>query len=195
HRAISGGRPMWTTEFNLTVVWADEKTKEPSDEELHFQAYRVGKVFAEALHEGTEKAFYFILGDYVERNLQYGLVHPDLTPRPAYIAFAAVGRLLNGAKPMGQVDFGGERFKKGYLFKTIVDGAERETLVAWGEGNPMTLDIPAGARVFDHLGRELSPDTNKIELARPTVFVVLPPGGSKSLKLVPPPAKAKWVEG
>ena len=51
----------------------------PTDEELRVQGYRVGKVFATALHEGTEKAFYFIFGDYVERHLQFGLVHADLS--------------------------------------------------------------------------------------------------------------------
>jgi hypothetical protein len=193
HRAISGGRPMWTTEFNLPVIWADEKTKEPSEEELRFQSYRVGKTFAQALHEGTEKAFYFILGDYVERNLQFGLLHRDLTPRPAYVAFAAVGRLLNGATPIGRIDLGDEKLKA-YVFKTQVDGGERETVVAWSETNPTTLEIPSAERIYDYLGRELPRDA-KVELARATLFIVLPPGGSKSLKVHPPPAKAKWLEG
>src|SRR5882757_8720163 len=41
HRAVSGGRPMWTTEFNLPVKWEDEKTKEPADDELRVQAHRL----------------------------------------------------------------------------------------------------------------------------------------------------------
>ena len=189
HRAVSGGRPMWTTEFNLPVKWADEKTKEPSEEELRVQAYRVAKVFAEALHEGTEKAFYFILGDYVERNLQYGLVHADLTPRPAYVAFAAVGRLLNGAEPIGRVDLGDEKLK-GYVFRTEIDGTERETLVAWSETKPTTVEIRPAEMVYDYLGREMS-HAGKVELTRATVFLVLPRGGSKKLKVEPPPAKAQ----
>jgi hypothetical protein len=194
HRAQSGGRPMWTTEFNLTVHWADEKTKEPSEDELRVQGFRVGKVFAEALHEGPEKLFYFMLGHYVERNLQYGIVHTDFTPRPAYVAFANVGRLLNGAKPMGRVDLGDEKLK-GYLFRTKVDGADRETLVAWSETKPTTIDIPAATALYDYLGRELRPAT-KAELSRATMFFVLPPGGSKSLRIAElPPAKAKWVDG
>jgi hypothetical protein len=192
HRAVSGGRPMWTTEFNLTVHWADEKTKEPSHDELRVQGYRVGKVFARALHEGTEKAFYFILGDYVERELQYGIVHKDLTPRPAYVAFAAVGRLLNGATPIGRVDFGDEKLK-GYLFATEVDGQKHETLVAWSETKPTTVEIPAAESMYDYLGRALPPAT-KVELGRATVFVVLPPGGSKGLKVAPSPAKAARVD-
>ena len=90
---------MWTSEFNLMVNWADAKTQEPSEEDLRVQGYRVSKVFATALNERADKLFYFILGHYVERTLQYGLVHTDLTPRPAYIAFVAVGRFFNGAKP------------------------------------------------------------------------------------------------
>lgn len=195
HRAVSGGRPMWTTEFNLTVHWADEKTKEPSEDELRVQGFRVGKVFAQALHEGPEKLFYFMLGHYVERNLQYGIVHTDFTPRPAYIAFANVGRLLNGAKPLGRVEFGDEKLR-GYLFRTTVGGAERETLVAWSETKPTAVDIPGATALYDYLGREVKPAT-KAELSRATLFFVFPPGaGSKSLKLAePPPAKAKWVEG
>ena len=193
HRAVSGGRPMWTTEFNLPVHWADEKTKEPSDEELRVQAFRVGKVFAVALNEGTEKAFYFILGDYVERNLQYGLVHHDLTPRPAYVALAAVGRLLNGAEPMGRVDLGDD-LVKGYVFRTEVDGAERETLVAWSETKPTTINIRPAEKAYDYLGRDFS-DARKVELTRETAFIVLPRGGSTELTVEPPPAKPAWRAG
>lgn len=193
HRAASGGRPIWTTEFNLPVHWEDEQTKEPSREELRMQAYRVGKVFAAALHEGTEKAFYFILGDYVERNLQYGLIRKDLTPRLAYVAFAAVGRLLNGAEPIGRVDLGDEKLKA-YVFRTEVDGQQRETLVAWSETHKTTVDIPTAERTYDYLGRKLS-DGGKVELTRETVFLVLPRGGSSGLAVEPPPAKAPWRTG
>ena len=51
HRAVSGGKPMWTTEFNLMVNWADANTQEPSEEDLRVQGYRVSKVFATVLNE------------------------------------------------------------------------------------------------------------------------------------------------
>lgn len=193
HRAVSGGRPMWTTEFNLTVHWADEKTHEPAEDELRVQGFRVGKVFAEAMYEGPEKLFYFILGDYVERNLQYGLIHADLTPRPAYVSFAAVGRLLNGAKPVGKVDLGDEKLK-GYLFETIIDGQQKETLVTWSETKPTKVEVPGVEKTFDYLGRDL-PGGGKQKLTRETMFMVLPRGGAKDLKITPPPAKAKWLDG
>ena len=193
HRAVSGGRTMWTTELNLPVNWADEQTKEPSDEELRVQAYRVAKVFAAALNEGTEKAFYFILGDYVEQKLQYGLVHQDLTPRPAYVAFAAVGRLLNGAEPIGRVDLGDDLLK-GYVFRTEVDGVERETIVTWSETKKTTIEIRPAEKAYDYLGREM-PHPRTAELTRAPVFMVLSRGGSVDLTVEPPPAKAEWRTG
>ncbi len=193
HRAISGGRPMWTTEFNLTIFWADEKTHEPSEEDLRVQGYRVSKVFSHALYEGSVKAFYFMLGHYVERNLQYGLVHTDLTPRPAYVAFAAVGRLLNAAIPIGQVDLGDEKLK-GFVFRTIVDGTERETLVAWSETKPTSFEIPRVDEAYDYLGRKL-PLAKSFELTRAPIFLLLPRGGSKQLAITSSPAQPKWLEG
>ncbi|HVT28448.1 MAG TPA: hypothetical protein VHE81_10585 [Lacipirellulaceae bacterium] len=193
HRAVSGGRPMWTTEFNLTIWWSDEKTGEPSEDDLRVQAFRVSKVFSEALYEGPVKLFYFMLGHYVERQLQYGIVHTDLTPRPAYVAFAAVGRFLDAAKPIGRVDLGDEKLK-GYVFATKVDGSNRETLVTWSETKPTTVKIPPAEKAYDYLGRDMT-HARKLKLTREPIFVLLPPGGSKQLKIIPPPAKAKWLVG
>ncbi|HEX4413585.1 MAG TPA: hypothetical protein VH107_08150, partial [Lacipirellulaceae bacterium] len=170
HRAVSGGRPMWTTEFNLMVNWADAKTQEPSEEDLRVQGYRVSKVFATALNERADKLFYFILGHYVERTLQYGLVHTDLTPRPAYIAFAAVGRFFNGAKPLGRVKLGDEKLKA-FAFETQVDGKKCDTLVAWSETKPTTVEIRPANEAYDYLGRDLKA-AKKAELTRSPIFFV-----------------------
>jgi hypothetical protein len=184
---------MWTTEFNLPVWWADEQTKEPSHEELRVQGYRVSKVFAQALHEGAEKAFYFILGHYVERNLQYGLVHHDLTPRPAYVAFAAVGRLLNGAKPLGRVDLGDDLLKA-YLFQTVVDGKDGRTLVAWSETKPTKVDLGPIERAYDYLGREMV-DHSTLELTRAPLLLLASASGFDNLTVEPPSTKPAWREG
>ena len=157
------------------------------------QGFRVSKVFVEALFEGPEKAFYFILGDYVERNLQYGIVHADLTPRPAYVAFAAVGRLLNGAKPIGRANIGDDKLKA-YVFATHVDGEPRETIVAWSETKPTKVAFPAAEKIYDYLGREM-PLVKKVELTRAPVLMLLPRGGSTRYKIVPPPPKAAWLPG
>jgi hypothetical protein len=153
----------------------------------------VSKVFSGALHEGSVKAFYFILGHYVERNLQYGLLHTDLTPRPAFVAFAAVGRLLNGAKPIGRVDLADEKLKA-FAFKTQIDGAAKETLVAWSETDENPVAIGAAEATYDYLGREL-PHKKRVKLTRAPVFFIMPPGGSKKLIVQTPPEQAKWRDG
>jgi hypothetical protein len=142
-----------------------------------------------ALNEGVERAFYFILGHYVEGKVLFGVVHADLTPRPAYVALAAVGRLLNGAKPTGRVDLGDKKLMA-YLFRTEVDGATQETMVAWSQSKPTTVEIRSAEKAFDYLGREL-PHARQLELSEAPVFLVLPLGGSKGLKVQPPPATAK----
>ncbi|HTL30628.1 MAG TPA: glycosyl hydrolase, partial [Tepidisphaeraceae bacterium] len=109
YRAASSGKPMWVTEFNITVSWSgDPKAQEPNDQNLHIQAERVAKMFSKTLFNGVKAQFYFMLPHYVEGKLQYGLLRPDLTPRPGYVSLAAAGRLLAGAKPLGRLKVANE---------------------------------------------------------------------------------------
>src|SRR2546430_11105371 len=45
--------------------------------------------------------FRSMLPHYIEGQTQFGILHEDLTPRPAFVALAAVGRLLCDARPLG----------------------------------------------------------------------------------------------
>ena len=65
-----------------------------------------GEGFCRRSTKAVQAAFYFMLPHYVEGQTQFGLIHPDLTPRPAYVALAAVGRLLADAKPLGKLKAG-----------------------------------------------------------------------------------------
>ena len=121
-RTASAGRPLWTTEFSMPVHWAgDAGRKEPSDTDLRVQSERVAKAFAAALHEGSVAAFYFLLPHYVEGQTQFGIVRPDLTPRPEYVALAAVGRLLADARPMGRLKDVPKNVRA-FLFRAKPDG-------------------------------------------------------------------------
>src|SRR5204862_3010929 len=131
--------------------WADEKTKEPSDADLRVQAERVAKIYAMSLYEGAEKTFYFILPHYVEGQIQYGALHQDLTPRPAYLALAAVGRLLAGARPIGKFERDGV---SGYVFDAKPDGQDRRVIVFWKTKADADAKLTLKAEaVFDCLGR------------------------------------------
>ena len=82
-----------------------------------------------------------------------------------------------------------------YAFRTVIEGIPQETLVAWSETKPSPMAVPSAGKVYDCLGRPASANSGNVELTRSPVFVVLPAGGSKALKVTPPPAKAEWREG
>jgi hypothetical protein len=194
YRNVAAGRPLWVTECALPVRWAgDEKLKEPTDSDLRVQAERVAKTFACSLHEGSEATYYFLLPHYVEGQTQFGVLRPDLTPRPAFVALAAAGRLLAGAKPLGRWQHTNTAVQA-YLFAAESDGKEREVLVAWTTGPEVEMHLPAGAeRQFDHLGREVA--SERTMLSAEPVFVVFEKGARKSFTVAAPPARGKRLAG
>ena len=77
---------MWLTECCLPVPWSgDKRVQEPTATDLRVQAERVIKVYTLSIHEGSAATFYFVLPNYVEQQVQFGLLHKDLTPRPGYL--------------------------------------------------------------------------------------------------------------
>lgn len=195
HRAVSAGRPLWVSECAVPVKWAgDEKLKEPTDADLRVQAERVAKTFACSLHEGSAATFYFLLPHYVEGQTQFGIVRPDLTPRPAYVALAAVGRLLADAKPLGRLPSNDPNVRA-FLFRARPDGKETEMLVAWTTNGVAQLRLPmAPVAGYDHLGRarELK---SEFQLGTAPQFVLFPKGSARKLALSPAPEASPQLKG
>ncbi len=187
-RVVSAGKPLWVTECSVPVKWSgDERLKEPSPADLRLQAERVAKVFACSLHEGAAATFYFLLPHYAEGPTQFGILRADLTPRPAFVALAAVGRLLADAKPLGRVR-SQDAATRAYLFATRPDGRRREVMVAWSTNQDSQLTLPAQPEaVFDHLGRPQPSPGRTISLHPAPVFALLPPGAARHLGLERPP--------
>ncbi len=185
YRSVSAGKPIWTTECNMTVEWSgDEQRKEPNEENLRIQSERVAKIYAMTIHEGVKAVFYFMLPHYSERKIQYGVIHPDLTPRPAYLSVVAAGRLLAGAERLGQVDAKDPRVQ-GYLFAAKPDGKEKDVLVIWAndEGE---FELPkAPVACFDHLGRQKTVEGKTLKFTRAPLFVELAKGSRPALLPLP----------
>ena len=182
HRVGTAGKPMWTTECSVHVKWrGHENLKELVDEDLRLQSERVTKTYALAIHEGVEAVFYFMLPHYVERQLQYGLLRPDLTPRPGYVALAAVGRLLADAKPLGRLPSENDSLQ-GYVFHAQPDGKAAEVLVAWSETNTTYQLRKTPPACFDHLGRTIQITNNVLNLSRAPIYAIL----TDRPKLIPP---------
>ena len=121
------------------------------------------------LHEGPAAAIYFVLPHYVEGATQFGVLHPDLTPRPAYVALAAVGRLLADARPLGRIK-SKDAGVFGYLFRARPDGPARPSSAPGGleERVVPPLRADAGRRSvtgIDHrpVGKREQPRVNRAE--------------------------------
>jgi hypothetical protein len=193
YRSVSAGKPVWTTECNMTVEWSgDEQRKEPNEENLRIQSERVAKIYAMTIHEGVKAVFYFMLPHYSERKIQYGVIHPDLTPRPAYLSVAAAGRLLAGAERLGQVESKDKRVQ-GYLFAAKPDGKDTDVLVIWAndEGEFKLPKTPMAC--FDLLGRQKSVEGETLKLTRAPIYVELAKGSRPTL--MPLPELAPLLKG
>jgi hypothetical protein len=205
-REAAAGRPLWITEADRGTPhlknppWFDQ---DPRLEQL--KAEWMAQSYASSLFAGAQRHFHFILGHYHEPNgVQFGLLRLDLTPRPAYVALAAVGRWLADARCLGRWQPGGHA--QVYAFRARPDGRERDVLVAWAEKEvdwegrgSTTADWkpPAEVRleaVVDYLGRSRG-KVFPSPLTGAPVFVLLPPGEAAKLPLQPPPPPAARREG
>jgi hypothetical protein len=200
-REAAAGRPIWITEADRgtphlkNAPWFDQ---DPRLERL--KAEWMAQAYASSLFAGARRHFHFILGNYQEPNgVQFGLLRLDLTPRPAYVALAVVGRCLAGAKVLGRWQPG--QHVQVYAFRARPDGLERDVLVAWAEQDldwdgrgtttadwklPPHLNVQG---VMDYLGRPLGTNLPNPLTSAP-VFVLLAPGQAASLPLETPPSLA-----
>ena len=192
-RAVSAGKPLWVTECSVRVKWqGDAQLKELTDEDERLQGERVTKTYALALHQGAQAVFYFMLPYYGEGQCQFGLLHADLTPRPGFLAVAAVGRLLADAKPLGRLALP-DNAGQAYFFSARPDGNPAEVVVVWAE-REANFELPAVPLAsFDHLGRP-RPVTGNTLVAGPAPLYALLPKGAHS-GLIPPPRPAKALPG
>ncbi len=186
-RQAASGRPIWITECGIRLPteseppWGDLV---PTDQRR--QAEFVARSYASSLYGGVSRHFYFILGNYIERGVQFGLLRHDLTPRPGYVALAAVGRFLAGARCVGRLS------PTIYVFQSQLDGEPRDVLVAWGDGAlPEGLEVEAS---YDYLGRPLATPA-QFKLSDTATFVILPAGSAQKLALDTPPKLAPSREG
>jgi hypothetical protein len=194
-RAASAGKPLWVTEFNLPVTWSgNDKDQEPSDANLRVQAERVAQLFASALYQDPAVALYFLLSNYSEGQVQYGVLHGDLTPRPAFLALAAVGRLLADAKSLGRLRSGDAL--RAFAFRARPDGEEREVIVAWTTSDSANVELPVKPlAIFDHLGRPQTNIAGSVQLSPAPSFVICKKDSLSAIPMQPPPAKPPLKPG
>ena len=199
-REISGGRPMWVTECNFyhgelgNGVGADPKTAEFTADGLRRQAAQVPQVLTISLQNGSAAAFWFILPNFHEGTTQFGVLRDDLTPRPSYLALAAVGRLLADARPVGRLKSANKDFW-GYLFRAKPDGKEQLVLVGWSVRGTETIQVPTmPSALFDTIGRERKPAGARLEISTAPVLALFPVGLQNQFEYEPAPSMPPLAE-
>jgi len=199
-REAAAGRPIWVTECDRGMraeegsPWGDY-----SHEDAVLKAQFMAQSYAQSLFSGSSRHYHFILGHYMETHahpIQFGLLRKDLTPRPSYVALAALGRFLAGGKCLGRWEIENQPDAYVYAFRSRPDGEEKDVWVAWAEKSvdwpqrgkavidwtlPEDLVVDA---VYDYLGRQLTEFPKQLRSA--PVFIVLPAGQSGGAPLTPP---------
>ena len=194
-RKVACGKPIWVTEADRGIKYTGpEPWCDLSREDEIRKARYMAQSYASSLHAGSVRHFHFILGHYCEGGtVQFGLLRKDMTPRPAYVALAALGRLLGGAKCLGRWIVPDQENTYVIVFRAWPDGQERDVLVAWAEKKTdwphrgkakATFSLPDSWKVrdvFDYLGRRL--EKVPAELTAEASFIILPAGQTSDLAL------------
>jgi len=187
-REAACGRPIWITECGVRAVAKTGKPwSEMSQKDETKQAEFIARSYASSFFAGVNRHFFFILGNYHEREVQFGLLRNDQTPRPGYVALATLGRLLAGARCLGRWIPQENPGVRVYAFQSRPDGRQRDVLVIWADKSttwplPKSLSVKA---VYDYLGRPLDKNVMaKIDSA--PVFVILPNNTARNLSMESP---------
>jgi len=185
-REAACGKPIWITESDrhMAAQITDPEYDFDYPHEL-LKANFMAQSYASSVYAGASRHFHFILR---ARYNSAQLLRKDFTPRGSYVALAAVGRFMAGAKSIGRLYEANESEPDHvYAFHGKPDGVESDVLVAWAEAYkdgdnwgktvtdwPITEQLEAKA-VYDYLGRYLGTEI-PAQLTGQAVFVILKPG-------------------
>ena len=106
--------PLWVTEFGFADLPAGGVTNETL---LARQRTFFERVAVEGAALGIAKQFAFMLPSFVEAGLDFGLLTPELEPRPAWHGLLACTRLLHAAEPRYQLVSRTTGDGLGYVFR------------------------------------------------------------------------------
>ena len=199
-RDAASGRPVWVTESDRGIhAEKDAEGGELSSALALLKAQFIAQSYADSLAAGALRHFHFILGQYMETTVQFGLLRKDMTPRPGYVALAATARALRGTRCIGSLspkDTPGARMvafrgkKRDVLVKWVENSGEWETRGRQQAPMPRFDGVPTG-RHTDYLGRRVT--APEVLLGAP-VFEELPAGACDPLPLAPVP-RSEWRDG
>jgi hypothetical protein len=155
--------PLWITEVGYPTH-EGEKGSTPMR-----QAQMLVRTYLQSIASGVvEKVFWYDYRDdgedpsYNEHN--FGILHRDLSPKPAYAAFSVMTAVLEGLKFAEQIPLG--RGVLAYRFES--PDKSKAALVAWTVNGEQSVSLPAAApvTVLDMSGarRSLRPRVGRVNV-------------------------------
>jgi hypothetical protein len=156
-----GNKPLINTE---TALYCDVNT----DPCFETQAVFTAKAYAEGIALGLRGLVYYALKS--EWRLT-GLLRPDNTPRPSYLAFQTAADFLTLAQYCGPV----AGYPTGIVGHSFWPPGETPLDVIWTtDGAPQSVPLPSGAAAFDRYGSPLPISVDKITVDYGPVYIQRP---------------------
>ncbi|MAX27047.1 MAG: hypothetical protein CMJ19_21340 [Phycisphaeraceae bacterium] len=111
------GKPIWLTETSGCGYGIHIYPGQDLDEVRHYQAMDLPKKMVGSLAVGADKTFFYNFRTTPAHGTEneFGMVHTDLTPKPAFAAYRTIAKLFNTSRYVGQIDLPREYL--GYVFE------------------------------------------------------------------------------
>jgi len=146
------GRPVWITEGGVPMpAEAGPNKRDLTMESQRVITTTVPRNVVMALAAGNDRYFYFSFSSHYERGLEFGLLRPDLTPYPQFVAYSASANVLGVSDYLGEFATG-DASAKAYVFST----PRGNVLAIWSD-KAVELAIPtenASVRLANIFGAE-----------------------------------------
>lgn len=129
-------KPVWVTEISGCGYWNHIYPGQTEEERFRYQALDMPKKLAGTIALGVKKVFIYEFVNTVTNHTEgeFGVVHSDLLPKPAFMAYRTTATQLDGKKCQGKIKFAKQDFT-GYVF----NGKQNKTAIIWKEDKPATL--------------------------------------------------------
>lgn len=166
-------RPIWLTECGIRIKGTEgEGSRFLSVDDQRTQCRFVPWSAALALATGSDRYFFFVTPQYLENGLQFGVLHDDMTPNPAFVALSAAANMLGESTYLGKFKAGGNI--GAHVFST----PRGNVMVAWTD-KETEMTVPSEkseVRVADIFGSETQvPVTGgqvKVKVGQDTVYLI-----------------------
>jgi polysaccharide biosynthesis protein PslG len=150
--------PLWITEIGASTTDLAELESQ--------QVEHLLKVYLLALAQGFDRIFWFEASGPLYGERHFGILRPDLSPRPAFLGYATLTSLLGPhPRPIGWLELPAGSL--GFMF----EGESGPVLATWSSRASASIEFKHDIRVTDATGGTRELPAGNLELTRSPAFV------------------------